>query len=144
MRLGNMLHQCQATYSYKYQCLMDFFIHNPHIKSNFNFFVFYKLQKIQLTCCFSALRLSSCSLKITKSCDFSWSSCFVLCSTARQPSGLSEDASEMTQMCLCFKIKTKILTTHMNQQEGHEKILIFKEQAKIKQGREDTPFTTFQ
>jgi hypothetical protein len=30
----------------------------------------------------------------------------------------------------------------MNQQEGHEKILIFKQQAKIKQDGEDTPFTT--
>ena len=46
-------------------------------------------------------------------------------------------------VALCFKIKTKILTTHMNRQEGHEKILILKEEAKIKQGREDTPFTTF-
>jgi hypothetical protein len=31
----------------------------------------------------------------------------------------------------------------MNRQEGQEKIIIFKEQAKIKQGGEDTPLTTF-
>ena len=86
------------------------FLHSQSPKqNNFNFFAFYKLQKIKLTCCFSALRLSSCSLKTTKSRDFSSSSCFVLCNAAIQPSGLSEDASEMTQMCYVLKLKPKFL-----------------------------------